>query len=479
MSAHTVTETHAIPTPSISMSYTYDDAFFYTDTESGNAIPTPSVLAQWVWQNAYNESIPTPPSEIPIPSILMEITDWNSGSQTFTPTYEESVSFSESIPKTVKPFVSDSVSFAESITKSWVIYKSISETVLFSESTSADSNTYRSIHDSIPFNELVSKTIYKYHLEYVPFVDTTAKRLTRSINDIISFVENTLQNFVWTKYIVDYIGFYEAPPRKIITHYIQDYLVRLDETVDKVLRSGSHIWFWHVDDRLYFREYINKQIEKYDTEQVEFSEDQSAYIRRNKLILFWKNEIVKFTESYNKTVKVFKSENVSFLMTYSKNSAYLIQDNITFIESFIKTVTKKVVDTIPFSEVVSTLLTVPLYFDAGRIEPQYVITDLRIYGGAEMQFYAGQTADIRWKHRRFDDDTLDDPDSHTVVIYDSRNVQRVAYDVTKLLKESTGVYKYYFTLPSDVIVGDWHAKITATKGTATTVLTIHFNVKEK
>jgi hypothetical protein len=180
---------------------------------------------------------------------------------------------------------------------------------------------------------------------------------------------------------------------------------------------------------------------------------------------------------FSKTVKVYKSEDVSFLMTYSKNSVYLLQDNITFIESFIKTVIKKAVDTILFLEVTNTLLTVPLYFDAGRIEPQYVITDLRIYGGAEMQFYAGQTADIRWNHRRFDNDTLDDPDSHTVVIYDSRNVQRVAYDVTKLLKESTGVYKYYFTLPSDVIVGDWYAKITAIKGTATTVLTIHFNVK--
>jgi hypothetical protein len=373
--------------------------------------------------------------------------------------------------------VNETVSFTETISKTLI--RPYYESVTFTEETSLDNAQYR-FSDFVYFYEVITKTLYKNHVEYLPLIETISKRVTKPFIEILYFIENILQHRIISYKFSEYLAFYEAPPRKTVTKFIQDTLVTINEVVDKVLRSGSKIWFWKTDERLYLNEYIHKQIEKYETEQVEFDEDFSMRLTKpDKITLFWKMDRVRFSESFQKTVKVFKTEDVSFLMTYSKNQVYLIQDTVTFIESFIKTVRKPIIETVPFSEVVNIAHTIPMYFDAGEIYPQYSIGDLRLYGGAEMHFYPKQTAVLKWNLRDFSLDSLVDPDSHTIEIYDCRNSLRVAYDATKLLKTAVGQYRYYFNVPADVVVGDWYAKVTAIKGTSTTVLTIHFEVKNR
>jgi hypothetical protein len=92
--------------------------------------------------------------------------------------------------------------------------------------------------------------------------------------------------------------------------------------------------------------------------------------------------------------------------------------------------------------------------------------------------YPEQSCVIKWEDRQFSDDTLYDPDSHIVEVFDPTNTKRVTYDVAKLANTSVGCYKYTFNTPADVIYGDWYVKVKAIKGNSTTVMNLHFEMKK-
>jgi hypothetical protein len=180
-----------------------------------------------------------------------------------------------------------------------------------------------------------------------------------------------------------------------------------------------------------------------------------------------------------KRIILYKSDNLS-LVAELQNDGYLaLQDNISLTDHLSMKVMKVLGEVIPITDEITQLLeSEPFYFDHGLVEPRFVIEDLRVYGGAEMHFYPEQSVDVRWKTRYFVNDLLFDPDSHEITVYDPKDVTRVVHNSAYLVRESTGVYKYTFNIPADVVSGDWHVKIKGIIGTWTSVLNIHLEVRK-
>jgi hypothetical protein len=190
----------------------------------------------------------------------------------------ERVDFTETILKTLtQPFV-ESTNFTEEVI-SKTLTRSFVESTNFIEETSLENAQYR-FRDFIYFREIINKTLYKYHLEDTPFAESISKRIIKPFIEIVSFIESILQHRIINRQLHEYLNLFELAPRRGIIHYIQDHLVRLDERIDRVLRSGAKLFFFRTGERFYFDEYINKQIEKYEPEQVEFNEDFSMQLKR-------------------------------------------------------------------------------------------------------------------------------------------------------------------------------------------------------
>ena len=92
--------------------------------------------------------------------------------------------------------------------------------------------------------------------------------------------------------------------------------------------------------------------------------------------------------------------------------------------------------------------------------------------------YPGETAVAYFEVRKVSDDTLVAPSSLEILIKDSTGSTRVNHDDTTLVNPSTGIYRYYFIIPDDVLPGQWHVDIWATVGTYTTFKRVFFEVDE-
>lgn len=73
---------------------------------------------------------------------------------------------------------------------------------------------------------------------------------------------------------------------------------------------------------------------------------------------------------------------------------------------------------------------------------------------------------------------LTDASAVAIVVKDPARSTRILYDVANLAHVSTGYYRYYFTIPDDVVEGDWYASISVTVGTIPSVRNVHFEVEE-
>lgn len=73
---------------------------------------------------------------------------------------------------------------------------------------------------------------------------------------------------------------------------------------------------------------------------------------------------------------------------------------------------------------------------------------------------------------------LTDLTTAAIVVKDPANSTRVLYASGSLTNISTGKYTYPFTMPADVLEGDWHVNISVTVSGSTTVRNVHFTVEE-
>jgi hypothetical protein len=174
------------------------------------------------------------------------------------------------------------------------------------------------------------------------------------------------------------------------------------------------------------------------------------------------------------------SQNDILLTTEITNSGFIaLQDRITLSDSIQFKVSKALTSSLTLADFIELFETRIIGFSDYEVYPEYVITDLQVYGGAEMHFYPDQSVAVSFKLRQFVDDVLIDPDTFDVEVTDPKDMVRVHYTASYMVKLSTGVYKYIFKLPKDVIEGDWKVKVSATKGLWTTNIPIHFEVRKK
>jgi len=330
------------------------------------------------------------------------------------------------------------------------------------------------IKDFIYFYEVVAKSIFLYPLSSIGLVDSIRKSIGKRIDSAIDFLINILVSFV-RRYDIDYDKIYfNDYISKSVGKVVSDSLViaevfeLIKPPIVIVTESLANI----VDS-------VSKLFSKPVSEEVEV-DDLFEYLHRRGSWLYLQimKEKMRLTDSVSKVVKVVKSDQISLLIFVVGDRSLIIQDSLELIDLYIGRIGRPRIDVIDIDDIIKYIHTIPIYFDAGQVYPEYVIGDLRIYGGAEMHFYPNQTVVVKWKVREFENDTLIDPDSHSIEVYDSKGVKRVGYDVNNLYREGIGSYRYHFNIPSDVVVGDWYVKVSAVSGAQTTVLAIHFDVRK-
>ena len=204
--------------------------------------------------------------------------------------------------------------------------------------------------------------------------------------------------------------------------------------------------------------------------------DDDLYNRISKYI----DDSIIQSDVISKSIFVLVNDDVS-LVTQLIPSGYLALQDIIPLYDIVKfNIKKGLLESLTLSDLISELLETPaIYISNFNIYPEYIISDLMLYGGAEMHFYPNQAVVIKFNVSGYDDKTLTDPDSFNIEVYDPKDVNRVSYDYMNISKISTGCYKYIFKLPTDVVGGNWYIKLSAIKNSWTTVIDIDFEVKKR
>jgi len=90
----------------------------------------------------------------------------------------------------------------------------------------------------------------------------------------------------------------------------------------------------------------------------------------------------------------------------------------------------------------------------------------------------GSTLSVSFSTKNASTLVLADASAVAIVIKDPGSIVRVLYAAGNLTHISTGKYRYYFTIPDDVVEGDWHVNISVTVSGVDSVRNAHFPVKE-
>ena len=456
----------------------------------------------------------------------------------FTTYITESLSLSDlsSLNISWSPSFADYISLSDLPSKYFEKYNQ--ETLSLSDLSSLNTAWLSSFADYISLSDLPSKYFEKYNQDYLSLSDLPSKSFAKPNQDTLSLSALSSLNTSWTPSYLDNIilndnadivkilGDYPYPNDVIplldtigkrVTKYIVDYVNVIDSL------HGLNTKPLAVFDYFYLTDYTVKGIHKYVSDSFNLSEfmaiftqghlrffESSLSLSDSVAKLFarpvrswfelwqhlrllrvhpapggfdeydlWINEQERLSETIEKVIYAPKGDTVGLIITVVSGNTLTFQDNIALTDEIVKAIGKNITEVINITESPSTLFSEIVYFDNAEIYPEYIVTGVHFYGGAEMHVFPSQTCIVEWDIRDFETETLYDPDSHTVEIYDCRNSRRVAYDSSKLVKESTGHYKYAFTVPDTVVAGDWYAKVKATKGTSSTVLHVHFEVKKR
>jgi hypothetical protein len=153
-----------------------------------------------------------------------------------------------------------------------------------------------------------------------------------------------------------------------------------------------------------------------------------------------------------------------------KSIGKIITDPLSLVDLLQKALLRKLVisDSFALSDIIAELY-----------NPDWRITDLFVYGGAEGCFYPEQSTALRFNIRKLVGNLFIDPDLIKIDVYDSRNINVVKYNPVCLIKESIGIYKYIFNIPKNVTEGNWHVTVSITRKSWTTVLNINFEVRKR
>jgi hypothetical protein len=374
----------------------------------------------------------------------------------------------DSYSKLIGKNINESHSLLDTLSIAWTVLRNIADDISLS-----DLNFFsikKSVDDSIGVQDffLYVRGRYLALADLQVLADNIVKGVFKSNQEQVDFID--YHGVYMEKRTLDNLNFHD-----VFTSYMQGFLSiaegvsvtdNIKKVFNKILLSAESL----IDS-------ITKKYGKNLYDYVSLGDSTLLYMNNTYYISLFNR--IDLYDAIAKRIILYKSDNLS-LVAELQNDGYLaLQDNISLTDHLSMKVMKVLGEVIPITDEITQLLeSEPFYFDHGLVEPRFVIEDLRVYGGAEMHFYPEQSVDVRWKTRYFVNDLLFDPDSHEITVYDPKDVTRVVHNSAYLVRESTGVYKYTFNIPADVVSGDWHVKIKGIIGTWTSVLNIHLEVRK-
>ncbi len=95
-----------------------------------------------------------------------------------------------------------------------------------------------------------------------------------------------------------------------------------------------------------------------------------------------------------------------------------------------------------------------------------------------MANYPKSSKTVFFEHRKRTNNALTDAATVSITLKDPSDVIRVAYDSTKLVRESQGKYNYSAIIPDAVLPGEWYFEITSGLTDDADVKRAHFPVEE-
>ncbi len=371
----------------------------------------------------------------------------------------------------------------------------LADSIVFADYVNKD--TILNLFQPLSFSDSLSKSSIKNLLSNLGLVDSRSSTLRKVLNNNIYFTDDFqrlgLRQLLLSSALSLYDNISKRPTKNINDDlYIADYnrfrvaknifdSFGFKELFMSTIEGMSYAVLYILDDRLGLIDKVEKTARKILSDWLDLHDQMTIYILEgdhNRKLYLWSN--LSLVDSIAKRIVLVKQDGISLTATLGNDGYLSLQDTISLQDKIAFRVIKVLNETIQLTDEITQLLeTEPFYFDDGKVEPYFVIEDLIVYGGAEMHFYPEQTVVIKWKTRYFTNDDLFDPDSFDISIYDPKNVKRVVYNSTYLVKDSVGVFKYTFNIPSDVVEGDWCIKVRGTKGTWNTVLNIHLEVRKK
>ena len=383
----------------------------------------------------------------------------------------ESISLSDiDIKKDIGKNISElPLSLVDTVSTAWAVLRSIGESL-----TLSDLNFFsikKPVDDSVGIQDffLYVRGRYLALADLQVLVDNVAKGVFQSQQEHIDFID--YHGVYFEKRTLDNFNLHD-----VFTAYMQGFL-SISEGVgitDKIKKFTNKLL-------LDAESLIDNVTKKYGKNLYDYiSLDDSTLLYMNNTYYISLFNRIDLYDAIAKRIILYKDDSLSLVAELLSDGYLAIQDSISLTDHLSMKVMKVLGEIIPITDDITQLLeSEPFYFDKGVVEPYFVIEDLRVYGGAEMHFYPDQTVVAKWKTRYFVNDLLFDPDSHTITVYDPKGQIRVVYNSAYLVKDSIGVYKYTFNLPTDVVGGDWYIRIKGTKGTWNSILNIHLEVRKK
>jgi len=372
---------------------------------------------------------------------------------------------------------------------------SLSDYVTFTDSIK--NNPIKNLVQSLTLSDSRQYSVVKNLLSNLGLIDSRSSSVRKLLNNNIYFTDDFQKLGIFQLALSSALSLYDnivKKPRKSINDdlYLADYnrfhitknlfdSFNFIELFIASYSSISHAVLYIIDDRLGLVDKVEKTARKILSDWLDMHDGTIITILEgdhNRRLFLWSN--LRLTDSIAKRIILVKNDGITLTATLGNDGYLSLQDTVSLQDKIAFRVIKLLNDTIPLTDEITQLLeTEPFYFDKGVVEPLFVIEDLIVYGGAEMHFYPEQTVVAKWKTRYFVNDVLVDPDSFTIEVFDPKNVKRVNYNSAYLVKDSTGVYKYNFNIPADVVEGNWRVKIKGTIGNWVTVLNIHLEVKKQ
>lgn len=95
-----------------------------------------------------------------------------------------------------------------------------------------------------------------------------------------------------------------------------------------------------------------------------------------------------------------------------------------------------------------------------------------------MAKYPQASVTVFFEHRKRTNNALTDAATVLVVLKDPSSVIRMAYDSSKLIRESQGKYNYTAIVPDAVLPGKWYFEITSGLDNDVDVKRAFFDVEE-